>query len=49
MKIDAAHKCGSWACLQMTQLQCLMGRHGHHVILCNLNRLLSETIRIFGI
>ena len=28
----------SWVCLQMTQLQCLMGCHGHHAILCNPNK-----------
>ena len=27
-------------CLQMTQLQCPMGCHGHHAILCNPNRLI---------
>ena len=34
----AACKCQSWACLQMTQLQCLVGCHGHHAILCNSKR-----------
>ena len=37
MKVCAAHKCQSWVCLQMTQLQCPMGCHGHHAILCNPN------------
>ena len=40
MKICAAGKCLSWVCLQMTQLQCLMGCHGHHAILCNQNRFI---------
>ena len=47
MKIAAARKCRSWACLQMTKLQCLIGCHGHRAILCNPNRLFSETIRFF--
>ena len=38
MKVCAARKCQSWVCLQMTQLQCPMGCHGHHAILCNPNR-----------
>ena len=38
MKVCAARKCRSWVCLQMTQLQCPMGCHGHHAILCNPNR-----------
>ena len=36
----AACKCKSWACLQMTQLQFLMGCHGHHAILRNPNRFI---------
>ena len=39
----AARKCRSWVCLQTTQLQCPMGCHGHHAILCNPTRF-SETI-----
>ena len=42
MKVCAARKCQSWVCLQMTQLQCLMGCHGHHAILCNPNRFIVE-------
>ena len=49
MKIGAAGKCRSWACLQMNQIQCPMGCHGHNAILCNPNRLFSETISIVGI
>ena len=37
MKVCAARKCQSWVCLQMTQLQCPIGCHGHHAILCNPN------------
>ena len=40
MKVCAARKCQSWVCLQMTQLQCQMGCHGHHAILCNPNRFI---------
>ena len=40
MKVCAARKCQSWVCLQMTQLQCPMGCHGHHAILCNPNRFI---------
>ena len=40
MKVCAARKCQSWVCLQMTQLQFLMGCHGHHAILCNPNRFI---------
>ena len=40
MKVCAARKCQSWVCLQMTQLQCHMGCHGHHAILCNPNRFI---------
>ena len=40
MKVCEARKCQSWVCLQMTQLQCLMGCHGHHAILCNPNRFI---------
>ena len=40
MKVSAARRCQSWVCLQMTQLQCPMGCHGHHAILCNPNRLI---------
>ena len=35
----APRKCQSWVCLQMTQLQCPMGCHGDHAILCNPNSL----------
>ena len=35
----APRKCRSWVCLQMTQLQCPMGCHGDHAILCNPNSL----------
>ena len=40
MKVCATRMCQSWVCLQMTQLQCPMGCHGHHAILCNPNRLI---------
>ena len=40
MKVRAARKCQSWVCLQMTQLQCPMGCHGHHAFLCNPNRFI---------
>ena len=40
MKVCAARKGQSWVCLQMTQLHCLMGCHGHHEILCNPNRFI---------
>ena len=40
VKVCAACKCQSLVCLQMTQLQCPMGCHGHHAILCNLNRFI---------
>ena len=40
MKVCAARKCQSGVCLQMTQLQCSMGCHGHHAILCNPNRFI---------
>ena len=37
MEECAARKCQSWVCLQMTQLQCPVGCHGHHAVLCNPN------------
>ena len=40
MKVCAARKCQSWVCLQMIQLQCSMGCHGHHAILCNPKRFI---------
>ena len=40
MKVCAERKCQSWVCLQMTQLQCSMGCHGHHAVLCNPNRFI---------
>ena len=40
MKVCAARKCQFWVCSQMTQLQCPMGCHGHHAILCNPNRFI---------
>ena len=40
MKVCAARKCQSWVCMQMTQLQCPMGCHGHNAILCNPNRFI---------
>ena len=40
MKECAACKCRSWICLQMIQLQCPMGCHGHHAILYNPNRFI---------
>ena len=40
MKVCAAGKCQSWVCLQMTQLQCPIGCHGHHAVLCNPNRFI---------
>ena len=44
MEACAARKCQPWVCLQMIQLQCSMGCHEYHAILCNSNRFLfSET------
>ena len=40
MKVCAARKYQSWVCLQMTLLQCPMGCHGQHAILCNPNRFI---------
>ena len=40
MKVCTARKFQSWVCLKMTQLQCPMGCHGHHAILCNPNRFI---------
>ena len=39
MKVCAC-MCRSLAYLQVTQLQCPMGCHGHHAILCNPNRFM---------
>ena len=39
MKVCAC-MCRSWACLQMTQLQCQMGCREHHAILYNPNRFM---------
>ena len=39
-----ASKCQSWVCLQITQLQCSMGCHGHHAILCSQTGLFSEAL-----
>ena len=47
MKVCAAHKCQFWVCLQMTQLQCAMGCHGHHAILCNPNRFIFRDNKKF--
>ena len=38
MKECAVRKCRSLACLEL--LQCLIGCHGHHVILCNPSRFI---------
>ena len=47
MKVCAARKCQSWVRLQMTQLQCMMGCHGHHAILCNQNRFIHRDNKKF--
>ena len=47
MKECAASKCQSWVCLQITQLQCPMGCHGHHVSLCSQTGLFLETISLW--
>ena len=48
MEECAGHKCQSWVCLQMTQLQCLKRWHGHHAFLCYLNRFNFGDNKNFG-
>ena len=47
MKVCAERKCQSWVRLQMTQLQCMMGCHGYHAILCNPNRFIYRDNKNF--
>ena len=43
----AARKCRSWVCLQMTQLQCLIGYHADHAILCISSRFIFRDNKTF--